>query len=209
MKDTYVMNDIAGAAQAAPAGNEPAAQAAREALLASVDTLSVSEELKERWRVAAKEDAALILPTFFVRCADIGYACLPTLIRRAFAEKGVAFEDLQFVYRTLGEQHVDAMRMVFTPEETAVMAIEERLAATRYSLEHFLDIYRFMPSMQAKKAAELARIAAEAAEKADSALAALGGLAPASTEHEACLRELSAATFIRILASSIEKEGNI
>ena len=137
-------------------GAEAPLSPARAALLASVDALSVSEELKERWRSAAREDSRLRLPVFFVRCADMGYACLPTLIRRAFAEKNVAFEDLEFVYQTLGAQHADAQRMIFAPEELEGMELAELLAVTEYSLENFLDIYRFMPSMQAKKAEELA-----------------------------------------------------
>ena len=180
---------------------------ARAALLASVDTLPVSEELKERWRAAAREDARLRLPVFFVRCADMGYACLPTLIRRAFAERNVAFEDLHFVYQTLGAQHADAQRMIFTPEELGGMALDELLAVTEYSLENFLDIYRFMPSMQAQKAEELGRIAAEAAEKARAARGALAALEVGSPEHEACLRELSSQYFIEKIASSIEGES--
>ena len=133
-------------------GAEAPLSPARAALLASVDALSVSEELKERWRMAAREDSRLRLPTFFVRCADMGYACLPTLIRRAFAEKNVSFEDLCFVYQTLGAQHADAQRMIFAPEELEGMELAELLAVTEYSLENFLDIYQFMPSMQAKKA---------------------------------------------------------
>ena len=180
---------------------------ARAALFASVDTLPVSEELKERWRAAAREDARLRLPTFFVRCADMGYACLPTLIRRAFAERNVAFEDLHFVYQTLGAQHADAQRMIFTPEELAAMELDELLAVTEYSLENFLDIYRFMPSMQAQKAEELGRIAAEAAEKGRAAREALAALKSGSPEHEACLRELSSQYFIEKIASSIEGES--
>ena len=178
----------------------------RAALFASVDTLPVSEELKERWRAAAREDARLRLPVFFVRCADMGYACLPTLIRRAFAERNVAFEDLHFVYQTLGAQHADAQRMIFTPEELAAMELDELLAVTEYSLENFLDIYRFMPSMQAKKAEELGRIAAEAAAKARALRGELDSLAPGSEGHEAALRELAAQYFIEKIASSIGEE---
>ena len=111
-------------------GAEAPLSPARAALLASVDALSVSEELKERWRTAAREDSRLRLPVFFVRCADMGYACLPTLLRRAFAEKNVAFEDLYFVYQTLGAQHADAQRMIFAPEELAGMELAELLAVT-------------------------------------------------------------------------------
>ena len=175
----------------------------RSALLASVDIVPVSDELKERWRIAARDDSRLRLPVFFVRCADMGYACLPTLIRRAFAEKDVAFEDLCFVYQTLGSQHADAQRMIFTPEELAGMELAELLAVTEYSLENFLDIYQFMPSMQAKKAGELGRIAAEAAAKASAAREAL----EAGQEGEELLRELSARYFIEKLASSIEEEN--
>ncbi len=179
---------------------------ARAALLASVDTLPVSEELKECWRAAAREDARLRLPVFFVRCADMGYACLPTLIRRAFAERNVAFEDLHFVYQTLGAQHADAQRMIFTPEELGGMALDELLAVTEYSLENFLDIYRFMPSMQAKKAEELGRIAAEAAAKARALREELESLAPGSEGYEAALRELAAQYFIEKIVSSIGEE---
>ena len=87
-------------------------------------------------------------------------------------------EDLQFVYQTLGAQHADAQRMVFAPEELAGMELDELLAVTEYSLENFLDIYRFMPSMQAKKAEELGRIAAEAAEKAGEVRKALDAPRP-------------------------------
>ena len=184
-------------------GAEAPLSPARAALLASVDALSVSEELKERWRSAAREDSRLRLPAFFVRCADMGYACLPTLIRRAFAEKNVAFEDLCFVYQTLGAQHADAQRMIFAPEELEGMELAELLAVTEYSLENFLDIYRFMPSMQAKKAGELGRIAAEAAEKARAAREAL----EAGQGGEELLREVSAQYFIEKLASSIEEEN--
>ena len=177
---------------------------ARAALLASVDTLPVSEELKERWRAAAEGDARLRLPVFFVRCADIGYACLPTLIRRAFAERNVSFEDLQFVYQTLGAQHADAQRMVFAPEELAGMELDELLAVTEYSLENFLDIYRFMPSMQAQKAEELGRIAAGAEARAQEARAALRGLEKGAGEYEEKLRELLSMHFICRLASSVE-----
>ena len=182
---------------------------ARAALFASVDTLPVSEELKERWRAAAREDARLRLPTFFVRCADMGYACLPTLIRRAFAERNVAFEDLHFVYQTLGAQHADAQRMIFTPEELAAMELDELLAVTEYSLENFLDIYRFMPSMQAQKAEELGRIAAEAAEKGRAAREALAAMERGTAEHEACLRKISAQYFIERLTSSTEEGEEI
>ena len=188
-------------------GAEAPLSPARAALLASVDVLAVSEELKERWRTAAREDMRLSLPAFFVRCADMGYACLPTLIRRAFAEKNVSFEDLDFVYQTLGAQHADAQRMIFAPEELEGMELAELLAVTEYSLENFLDIYRFMPSMQAKKAEELGRIAAEAAEKARAARGALAALEAGSPEHEACLRELSSQYFIEKIASSIEGES--
>ena len=75
--------------------------------------------------------------------------------------------------------------------------------ATEYSLENFLDIYQFMPSMQAKKAAELGRIAAEAAAGARAAREAL----EAGQEGEELLRELSARYFIEKLASSIEEES--
>ncbi len=184
-------------------GAEAPLSPARAALLASVDALSVSEELKERWRSAAREDSRLRLPSFFVRCADMGYACLPTLIRRAFAEKNVAFEDLCFVYQTLGAQHADAQRMIFAPEELEGMELAELLAVTEYSLENFLDIYQFMPSMQAKKAGELGRIAAEAADKARAAREALEG----GQGGEELLRELSAQYFIEKLASSIEEEN--
>ena len=184
-------------------GAEAPLSPARAALLASVDALAVSEELKERWRKAAREDMRLRLPAFFVRCADMGYACLPTLIRRAFAEKDVAFEDLCFVYQTLGSQHADAQRMVFSPEELAGMELDELLAVSEYSLENFLDIYQFMPSMQAKKAAELGRIAAEAAAGARAAREAL----EAGQKGEELLRELSARYFIEKLASSIEEES--
>ena len=197
------MKEELNAGELAPLPLDPA----RAALLASVDTLPVSEELKERWRAAAREDARLRLPVFFVRCADMGYACLPTLIRRAFAERNVAFEDLHFVYQTLGAQHADAQRMIFTPEELAAMELDELLAVTEYSLENFLDIYRFMPSMQAQKAEELGRIAAEAAEKARAARGALAALEAGSPEHEACLRELSSQYFIEKIASSIEGES--
>ena len=199
------MKEELNAGELAPLPLDPA----RAALFASVDTLPVSEELKERWRVAAREDARLRLPVFFVRCADMGYACLPTLIRRAFAERNVSFEDLQFVYQTLGAQHADAQRMVFAPEELAGMELDELLAVTEYSLENFLDIYRFMPSMQAKKAEELGRIAAEAAEKAGEVRKALDALAPGTAEHEEALRELSAQHFIEKIASSIEEEGSL
>ena len=118
------MKEELNAEEIAPLSLDPE----RAALLASVDTLPVSEELKERWRAAAREDARLRLPVFFVRCADMGYACLPTLIRRAFAERNVAFEDLHFVYQTLGAQHADAQRMIFTPEELAAMELDELLA---------------------------------------------------------------------------------
>lgn len=177
---------------------------ARAALLASVPTLSVSPELQERWAKAAVEDGRLRLPTFFVRCADMGYACLPTLLRRAFAERNVRFEDLQFVYSTLGAQHADGQRMIFTPEELGGMELDELLAVTEYSLENFLDIYRFMPSMQAQKAGELARIGAEAAEKGLAARKALAALERGTAEHEACLREISAQYFIERLTSSTE-----
>ena len=177
---------------------------ARAALLASVEVLPVSEELKERWRVAAREDSRLRLPTFFVRCADMGYACLPTLLRRAFAERNVGFDDLHFVYQTLGAQHADGQRMVFMPEELGGMELDELLAVTEYSLENFLDIYRFMPSMQAQKAEELGRIAAEAAEKGRAAREALAAMERGTAEHEACLREVSAQYFIERLASSTE-----
>ena len=188
-------------------GAEAPLSPARAALLASVDALSVSEELKERWRTAAREDMRLRLPAFFVRCADMGYACLPTLIRRAFAEKNVAFEDLDFVYQTLGAQHADAQRMIFAPEELEGMDLAELLAVTEYSLENFLDIYRFMPSMQAKKAGELGRIAAEAAAKGRAAREALEG--QGGPYEEGLLRELSAQYFIEKLASSIEEEEKI
>ena len=184
-------------------GAEAPLSPARAALLSSVDALAVSEELKERWRRAAREDMRLRLPAFFVRCADMGYACLPTLIRRAFAEKNVAFEDLCFVYQTLGTQHADAQRMIFTPEELAGMELDELLAVTEYSLENFLDIYQFMPSMQAKKAGELGRIAAEAAARARAAREAL----EAGQGGEELLREVSAQYFIEKLASSIEEEN--
>ena len=187
-------------------GAEAPLSPARAALLASVDALSVSEELKERWRSAAREDSRLRLPVFFVRCADMGYACLPTLIRRAFAEKNVAFEDLCFVYQTLGAQHADAQRMIFAPEELEGMELAELLAVTEYSLENFLDIYQFMPSMQAKKAGELWRIAAEAAAKARAALEALEAGQGRPYEEE-LLREVSAQYFIEKLASSIEEEN--
>ena len=177
---------------------------ARAALLASVEVLPVSEELKERWRTAACEDSRLRLPTFFVRCADMGYACLPTLLRRAFAERNVGFDDLHFVYQTLGAQHADGQRMVFMPEELGGMELDELLAVTEYSLENFLDIYRFMPSMQAQKAGELGRIAAEAAGKGRAAREALAALERGTAEHEACLREVSAQYFIERLASSTE-----
>ena len=177
---------------------------ARAALLASVEVLPVSEELKERWRVAAREDSRLRLPTFFVRCADMGYACLPTLLRRAFAERNVGFDDLHFVYQTLGAQHADGQRMVFMPEELGGMELDELLAVTEYSLENFLDIYRFMPSMQAQKAGELGRIAAEAAGKGRAARQALAAMERGTAEHEACLREVSAQYFIERLASSTE-----
>ena len=180
----------------------------RSALLASVDIVPVSDELKERWRIAARDDSRLRLPVFFVRCADMGYACLPTLLRRAFAEKNVAFDDLRFVYQTLGSQHADAQRMIFGPDELAGMETDELLAVTEYSLENFLDIYRFMPSMQAKKAEELGRIAAEAAEKARAARAALDATEPGSAAREDALRELSTQYFIEKLASSIEEEEN-
>ena len=177
---------------------------ARAALLASGEVLPVSEELKERWRVAACEDSRLRLPTFFVRCADMGYACLPTLLRRAFAERNVGFDDLHFVYQTLGAQHADGQRMVFMPEELGGMELDELLAVTEYSLENFLDIYRFMPSMQAQKAGELGRIAAEAAGKGRAARQALAAMERGTAEHEACLREVSAQYFIERLASSTE-----
>ena len=196
------MKEELNAGELAPLPLDPA----RAALFASVDTLPVSEELKERWRAAAREDARLHLPTFFVRCADMGYACLPTLIRRAFAERNVAFEDLHFVYQTLGAQHADAQRMIFTPEELGGMALDELLAVTEYSLENFLDIYRFMPSMQAKKAEELGRIAAEAAAKARALREELDSLAPGSEGREAALRELAAQYFIEKIASSIGEE---
>ena len=176
----------------------------RAALLASVEVLPVSEELKERWRAAAREDSRLRLPVFFVRCADMGYACLPTMLRRAFAERNVGFDDLHFVYQTLGAQHADGQRMVFMPEELGGMELDELLAVTEYSLENFLDIYRFMPSMQAQKAGELGRIAAEAAEKGRAAREALAALERGTAEHEACLREVSAQYFIERLASSTE-----
>jgi len=196
------MKEELNAGEFAPLPLDPA----RAALLASVDTLPVSEELKERWRAAAREDARLCLPVFFVRCADMGYACLPTLIRRAFAERNVSFEDLQFVYPTLGAQHADAQRMIFTPEELGGMALDELLAVTEYSLENFLDIYRFMPSMQAKKAEDLGRIAAEAAAKARALRGELDSLAPGSEGREAALRELAAQYFIEKIASSIGEE---
>ena len=180
---------------------------ARAALLASVDTLPVSEELKERWRAAAEGDARLRLPVFFVRCADIGYACLPTLIRRAFAERSVAFEDLRFVYQTLGAQHADAQRLVFTPEELDGMELDELSAATEYSLENFLDIYRFMLSMQAKKAEELGRIAAEAEASLAEVRARLASLDKGTDDFEAALREYSSCLFVVRLASSLEPGG--
>ena len=187
-------------------GAEAPLSPARAALLASVDALSVSEKLKERWRSAAREDSRLRLPAFFVRCADMGYACLPTLIRRAFAEKNVAFEDLCFVYQTLGAQHADAQRMIFAPEELEGMELDELLAVTEYSLENFLDIYQFMPSMQAKKAGELGRIAAEAAARARAAREALEA-GQGRPYDEELLREVSAQYFIEKLASSIEEEN--
>ena len=177
---------------------------ARAALLASVEVLPVSEELKERWRVAAREDSRLRLPTFFVRCADMGYACLPTLLRRAFAERNVGFDDLHFVYHTLGAQHADGQRMIFTPEELGGMELDELLAVTEYSLENFLDIYRFMPSMQAQKADVLARIGSEAAEKGRAAREALAAMERGTAEHEACLRNISAMYFVEKLTSSTE-----
>ena len=196
------MKEELNAEEIAPLSLDPE----RAALFASVDTLPVSEELKERWRAAAREDARLHLPVFFVRCADMGYACLPTLIRRAFAERNVAFEDLHFVYQTLGAQHADAQRMIFTPEELGGMEQDELLAVTEYSLENFLDIYRFMPSMQAQKAEELGRIAAEAAEKGRAAREALAAMERGTAEHEACLREISAQYFIERLTSSTGEE---
>ena len=177
---------------------------ARAALLASVEVLPVSEELKGRWRVAAREDSRLRLPTFFVRCADMGYACLPTMLRRAFAERNVGFDDLHFVYQTLGAQHADGQRMIFTPEELGGMELDELLAVTEYSLENFLDIYRFMPSMQAQKAEELGRIAAEAAGKGRAAREALAAMERGTPEHEACLRNISAMYFVEKLTSSTE-----
>ena len=185
-------------------GAQSPLESARAALLASVPTLSVSPELQERWAKAAVEDGRLRLPTFFVRCADMGYACLPTMLRRSYAEKNLSFEDLRYVYQTLGTQHSDGQRMIFTPEELGGMELDELLAVTEYSLENFLDIYRFMPSMQAQKAGELARIGAEAAEKGLAARKALAALERGTAEHEACLREISAQYFIERLTSSTE-----
>jgi hypothetical protein len=116
----------------------------------------------------------------------------------------VGFEDLQFVYHTMGAQHSDGQRMIFTPEELDGMELDELLAITEYSLENFLDIYRFMPSMQAQKAGELARIGAEAAEKGRAAREALAAMERGTAEHEACLREISAQYFIERLTSSTE-----
>ncbi len=177
---------------------------ARAALLASVPTLSVSPELQERWKRAAVEDTRLRLPVFFVRCADMGYACLPTMLRRSYAEKNLGFDDLHYVYQTMGTQHAEGQRMIFTPEELDGMELDELLAVTEYSVENFLDIYRFMPSMQAKKAEELARIGAEAAEKGRAARKALAAMERGTAEHEACLREISAQYFIERLTSSTE-----
>ena len=185
-------------------GAQAPLESARAALLASVPTLPVSPELQERWAKAAVEDERLRLPVFFVRCADMGYSCLPTMLRRAFAERNVGFDDLHFVYQTMGTQHAEGQRMIFTPEELGGMELDELLAVTEYSLENFLDIYRFMPSMQAQKAEVLGRIAAEAAEKGRAAREALAAMERGTAEHEACLREVSAQYFIERLSSSTE-----
>ncbi len=162
---------------------------AKAALFRSVDTLSVSDELKDRWRRAVLTDTALRLPEFFVRCVDIGYATNPTSLRRGFREPDNTDEDIFELFRLLGRYQADAIRMV-CDAELETMAADERRAVSERSIEVFLDIYPFLREEQKRIAPRLENVRALAEKAARAVEARLaeadGNRAELEEEKAAC-----------------------